>query len=150
MSIDPGTSIPGRSGWVIYYRSPRITITSRWVETPDGRFALAEIHGVVRELSYEYTGRMVALIAGGGEILLAMPFVIADRSGVFLGAGIVAAFGVSIGVLVDARRNPRWMELRMTHRGEEVQLFGTRDKVEFERVRRALIRAVEVDRDPLP
>lgn len=47
-------------------------------------------------------------------------------------------------------RHPRWMEIRAVYRGAEVLLFGTRDKGEFERVRRALIRAVEINRAPLP
>jgi hypothetical protein len=42
------------------------------------------------------------------------------------------------------------MEIRAVYRGEDVLLFGTRDKAEFERVRRALIRAVEINSSPLP
>jgi hypothetical protein len=48
------------------------------------------------------------------------------------------------------RRSPRWMEIRAVHRGLDVLLFGTRDKAEFERVRRALIRAFEINEPPLP
>ncbi|MEU7902752.1 DUF6232 family protein [Actinoplanes sp. NPDC049118] len=46
-------------------------------------------------------------------------------------------------------RDPGWMELRAGYRGADVLLFATRDKAEFERVRRALIRAVEINRPPL-
>jgi hypothetical protein len=46
--------------------------------------------------------------------------------------------------------HPRWMEIRAVHRGVEVLLFSTRDKADFERVRRALIRAVEINRSTLP
>jgi len=46
-------------------------------------------------------------------------------------------------------RSPGWMELRAGHRGVDILLFATRDKSAFERVRRALIRAIEINRPPL-
>jgi hypothetical protein len=55
-----------------------------------------------------------------------------------------------VGVLADARHNPRWMELCATCRGTDVVLFRSRSLGEFERVRWALIRALEPHRDPLP
>ncbi|GAA3346768.1 hypothetical protein GCM10020358_59030 [Amorphoplanes nipponensis] len=84
----------------MYYVDPRITVTSWYVETPDGRYTMADLSDVVR--------------------------------------------------LIGARHDPQWRELRALHHGEEVLLFGSRNPVEFERVRRALIRAVEVNRDALP
>jgi hypothetical protein len=48
------------------------------------------------------------------------------------------------------QRSPRWMALRAIYRGREVELFSTNDKAEFERVRLAVIRAVEAGRDPRP
>jgi hypothetical protein len=62
--------------------------------------------------------------------------------------GLCAALSVAAGALLDERRNPRWMELRAAYRGADVLLLRTRDKTEFEQIRRALIRAVEVNRSP--
>lgn len=99
MSIDHTSPSTPRCGWVVFYTSTRIVITSWYVETPAGRYPIAELTGVLRHLP-------------------------ADHS--------------------------RWMELRARHHDADVLLFGTRDKVEFERVRRALIRALELNRPPLP
>jgi hypothetical protein len=146
MSIDPGTSTPRPNGSAVYYDDHRITVTSSYVATPEARYPVAELQEVIRCLSYTHPGRSIALITGGIEIALAIPFAAASGSAMMLCVGFVAAMGVAIGVLVDARRNPRWMELRADYRGGEVALFSTRDKAEFEAVRRALIRAVEDNR----
>jgi hypothetical protein len=100
MSIDPRSRNRPRCGWAVYYVDQRITVTSWYVETPDGRYPMADLDDVRR--------------------------------------------------LVDARINPRWMELRAAYRGTEVLLFSSRNAADFERVRRALIRAVEVNREFLP
>jgi hypothetical protein len=95
MSIDPRSRNRPRCGWAVYYVGQRITVTSWYVETPDGRYPMADLGDVRR--------------------------------------------------LVDARVNPR-----AAYRGTEVLLFSSRDPAEFEPVRRALIRAVEVNRELLP
>ncbi|GAA3903545.1 DUF6232 family protein [Actinoplanes auranticolor] len=55
-----------------------------------------------------------------------------------------------VAVVLDTGRGPRWREIRAVHRGAEVVLFGTADRARFERVRRALIRALEINRSPFP
>jgi hypothetical protein len=55
-----------------------------------------------------------------------------------------------VAVVLDPRRGLRWREIRAVHRGTEVVLFGTGDRAQFERVRRALIRALEINRSPFP
>ena len=54
------------------------------------------------------------------------------------------------GVVLDTRRGPRWREIRAVHRGAEGVLFGTGERAQFEQVRRALIRALEINRSPFP
>jgi hypothetical protein len=149
MSIDPGSKNRPRCGWAVYYVDQRITVTSWYVETPEGRYPMAELGEVLRLMTYAYPGRKVALVLGGIEIGVALPFTVAYESALMLLVGLVAAAGVAAGVLTDARRNPRWMQLRGIHRGQEIVLYTSRNPTEFERVRRALIRAVEVNRDPL-
>lgn len=80
---------------------------------------------------------------------VALPFAMAYHSAAMILVGLFAAAGVGAGILVDARRNPRWLELRAIHDGVEVILFTSRSLAEFERVRWALIRALEVTRYPL-
>jgi hypothetical protein len=150
MSIDPGTSHPGRSGWAVFYSDPTITVTTRYVQTSQGRFDVADLHDVVRSLGYEYPGIKVALVTGGIELVLAAALTVASHSWLMACAGFVAVLGVALGVLVDARRNPRWMELHARYRGHQVVLYASRDRTDFGRVHRAMIRAVESNRGPLP
>ena len=51
-------------------------------------------------------------------------------------------------LLPDAPRRP--MELRADYAGRRVTLFSSRDRSEFEKVRRAVIRAVEANRPLRP
>jgi hypothetical protein len=62
----------------------------------------------------------------------------------------LAIAGIVVAVLVDASRNPTWMKLSAVHDGEVVVLFSTRNQIKFEQARRALIRAVEINRGPAP
>jgi hypothetical protein len=148
MSIYPTSKRP--APWIVYYDGRDIRVTSWFVQTAEARYLMADLHGVGRYLTYTHSGRSVALFTGGLEMMLALPFAIAYSSALMLCAGVVAALGVGIGVLLDARRNPRRLELRAYYRDREVCLFHTRDKIAFEQVRRALIRAIEADRNPLP
>jgi hypothetical protein len=150
MSIDPDSASPPRCGWAVYYDDRRITVTSWYVDTPGGRYPTANLGGVLQVLTYAHPGRTVALIAGGIEVGLALPFTVAYQSAAMFLVGLFAAAGLGAGILVDARRNPRRLELRAAHRGTEVVLFTSRDLAEFERVRWALIRALEITRSPLP
>jgi hypothetical protein len=63
--------------------------------------------------------------------------------------GVRLAINDLRGVVRYTRRNPRWMTIEALHRGDPVTLYSTRDETEFGRVRRALIRAIERDRDRL-
>lgn len=53
------------------------------------------------------------------------------------------------GVVRYARSYPRWLTIEAVYRGDPVTLYTTRDETEFGRVRRALIRAIERNRDRL-
>lgn len=63
--------------------------------------------------------------------------------------GVRLAISDLRGVVRYSRRNPRSMAIEAVHRGDPVTLYSTRDETEFGRVRRALIRALERDRDRL-
>ncbi|WP_250038297.1 DUF6232 family protein [Paractinoplanes maris] len=54
--------------------------------------------------------------------------------------------------LVDVRyfRNPRRMELTAWHEGRRTILYTSHSRRVFEQVRRAVVRAVEVNRRPAP
>lgn len=150
MSIDHTSQSTPRCGWAVYYADHRIVITSWYVEIRAVRYPIAELDGLLRHLTFRHPGRTVALIVGGVELAVVVPLMAIFRSWAMLVAGLVAVLGMGAGALLDARRNPRWMEIHAWHRGTDVLLCGTRDKAEFEQVRRALIRAVEINRGPLP
>jgi hypothetical protein len=150
MSIDPGSTNRPSCRWAVYYADQGITVTSWYVETPDGRYVLADLGDVFRLLTFAHPGRKVALVAGGIEVALALPLAAAGHNAMILLVGLFAAAGVAGGVLLDARHNPRWLRLAGVYRGAEVTLFSTRDMAEFERVRWALIRAMETNRTLSP
>jgi hypothetical protein len=143
---EPGISPAQQCRGAVYYDARGVVVTSVYVRTVEGRYPVAELDGIVRCLTNTHPGRTVALIAGGVEIVAAVPLALGLGSLAMLVVGVLAALGVAAGVLVDARRNPRQMELRASHRGADVRLFTTRDLNEFERVRWALVRAVEASR----
>lgn len=146
MPYEPGISPAQPCRGAVYYDAGGVVVTSVYVRTAEGRYPVGELDGIVRCLTNTHPGRTVALIAAGVEVVAAMPFALGLSSLMMLFAGFLAALGVGAGVLVDARRNPRCMELRASYRGIDVRLFTTRDLNEFERVRWALVRAVEASR----
>jgi uncharacterized protein DUF6232 len=148
MTIEPRSSRRPRCGWAVYYADQQIVVTSWYVETPDGRFPVVELDDVLRFIDHSHPARTVALIVGGVEVVLALPVTVAWHSSAMLCSGFLAALGVACGVMVDSRRQPRWMELHAAYRGEDLKLFCTRDKTAFEKVRRALIRAIEANAAP--
>ncbi|MFC4069745.1 hypothetical protein [Actinoplanes subglobosus] len=52
--------------------------------------------------------------------------------------------------MLGERRGSRWATLEATSGKRRVVLYRSRNSREFQRVRRAVIRAVEANRDPRP
>ena len=137
----------------VFYRGPGIVVTDRYIENRDRRYAVRDLHDIHRVLLFTHPARAVALFCGAIEVALAVPVAftqasVAARSAAILCVGFVAAFGVATAIIVDGRRNPRWMALRADFGGSEITLFSSRNRPEFEAVRRAVIRAVEAN-EPL-
>ena len=149
MVLNSDTSAAGQGGWIIhYYRGPRIVVTSHYIENADGRYLVRDLRHINRVHVFSHPARTVALICGAIELALAAPLAVAYGSAALLCAGFITAFGLATAILVDGRRNPRWMALRAVHKGRQIKLFSSRDQQEFEKVRRAVIRAVEANRSP--
>jgi hypothetical protein len=143
MTVDRWVQRPDQNDeWVVFYPGPKIVVTSWWVDTPAGRYPVAQLSAVTRIEVDGHSARSAALFAGALEVLIALPFAVIGSSALMVAAGLLAAFGVGVGVLVDSRRNPRWMAVRANYLGRPVELFSTTDQAEFERVRLAVIRAV--------
>ncbi|GIF17603.1 hypothetical protein BJ973_009432 [Actinoplanes tereljensis] len=147
MALNSGTSAASHSGQTVYYRGRRIRVTSHHIDAVDeGFFLVRDLSQLTRVLSYQYPARKVALISGGIELLLGLALSAFFGVAVLLGVAVIDAGGLAAAILLDSRRNPRWMELRATHRGQQTVLFRSRDQREFEQVRRAVIRAIEANR----
>jgi hypothetical protein len=144
------TAAASHGGWVVYYRGPGIVVTSQYIENADGRYLVRDLRPIYRVQVFAHPTRTVALICGAIELALAAPLAAAYGSVILLCAGFIATFGVAAALLVDGRRNPRWMALRAVCGGRKITLFSSRNQREFEQVRRALIRAVEANRRPRP
>jgi hypothetical protein len=136
--------------WRVLYEGAEITVTTWHVEVDGLRVAIPELRGMTRCLTYRYPMVKVAAVTAGLELAIAAPFAVAYGSALMICAGVVSACGVAIGVIGDAQRNPRYQEIHAVVRGQRVVLFGTRDQQKFGFVWRALIRAVEANRDLYP
>lgn len=146
----PGSGGGRRPPWRVLYMDKTITITSWYVELGRERIAVSELHNVVRCLTYRYPIVRVAAFTGGLEVLIAMPFAAVYGSALIAAVGVLSALGMVMGVWTDYRRNPRISAIEATIRGRRVVLFRTHDKQRFGFVWRALVRAVEDNRGPLP
>jgi hypothetical protein len=139
----------------VFYRGPGVVVTDRYIENRNGRYAIRDLQGIHRVLAFTHPARAVAVFCGAIELALAVPVAltqasVASRSAAILCVGLVTAFGVAAAIIVDGRRNPRWMALRAELGGREITLFTSRNRPEFEAVRRAVIRAVEANRPLRP
>ncbi|GAA2707122.1 DUF6232 family protein [Actinoplanes palleronii] len=146
MALDSHTS----SAVCYFYPGPHIVVTNTCIETPGGLFHLHDL--VVTSIAHHYAhpARTVAMFCAAVELALAAPLAVIFGSALMILAGLVAAAGMGGAVVRDGHRNPRLMELRALHRGVPTILFSSANKTEFEQVRRAVIRAVEAGRRPLP
>ena len=142
MAPNPDSTITGRGSEIIYYPGPQVVVTSRRI----GDYPVGELTKIWCEHEYAYPARVVAMICGGIELALAAPLALAFGAVLFLVAGVIAALSVAGAILLDGRRNPRWMAIRAEHRGRVVTLFSSRHRQEFGHVKRAVIRAVEANR----
>jgi hypothetical protein len=150
MALDSGTSSAHQGGEVIYYRSPRnrprLIVTSYAVRYPDRCYPIRDLRLINQVHVFGHPARTVALICGAIELTLAAPLAVAYGSLLLLCAGLVSAFGLAAALIMDGRRNPRWMALLAVYGEREITLFSSRDHREFQRVRLAVIRAVEANR----
>ncbi|MFI7544673.1 DUF6232 family protein [Actinoplanes sp. NPDC049599] len=131
---------------MLLYSGPRIVVTDNRIITPGHTYLTAELGVLTRLLEFAHPARKVAMICGAIELVLAVALTPGFRAVGLLGVGLAAAIGLAVAILLDGRRNPRWMVLRAIHHGHLVTLFTSREHDEFEQVRRAVIRAVEAHR----
>ncbi|GIM90242.1 DUF6232 family protein [Paractinoplanes toevensis] len=144
MALNSGTSAASHSGWVVFYRGSRILVTSHHIDVINGgRYLVRDLSQVTRVHSYQYPASTVALLAGAVELVLGLVLTMYFGVAAMFGVAVVDAAGLAAAILLDHRRNPRWMELRATCRGRRIVLFRSRNQREFEQVRRAVIRAIE-------
>lgn len=147
VEMEPGVGRADRPAWRIHYGSAEIIVTSWYVEVDGLRVPIRELRAATRVLTYRYPLVKVAAVTGAVELGIALPFAAVGQSWAMLGVGVLSAFGMVAGIWGDSRRNPRHQEIHATVRGRRVVLFGTGDHREFGCVWRALVRAVENDRD---
>jgi hypothetical protein len=145
MAHNSDTSAAGHRSETVYHPGPRILVTDRRIETAGRRFPVRELAEIQRIQKDAHPARTVALVCSGVGLLLAVPLAALYGAVSVLAVGFVIALGLGGAILVDNRGNPRWMVLVAHYRGQPVTLFSSRNRQEFEQVRRAVLRAVEAD-----
>lgn len=83
-------------------------------------------------------------------MLICVSIALVTKEWEVLVVGSLVGLAMMIAVLVDARRNPRWLDIRARYRGQLVLIYRSRDARAYEAVRFALIRALEANRRPRP
>ncbi|MFI5909669.1 DUF6232 family protein [Dactylosporangium sp. NPDC051541] len=134
---------------VVYYPGPRVVVTSDYIESAEGYHRISDLDDIDRVSTYAYPTSQMALFTGIIEVLLgAGVAAVSGGSLALVGSGLFAGASMAAAVIHDGHRNPRWMALRAIANGREFLLFQSRNQAEFEAVRRAVIRAVEANREP--
>ncbi|UQU65720.1 DUF6232 family protein [Couchioplanes caeruleus] len=136
----------------IFYPGPDIVVTDVSIETPSARYPVRRLTILDPQQIYAYPGLIVALYCGAMELLLAITIaaLYGSAEALLCTAGVVAGSGMAGAILVDNRRNPRWMELTALYEGRLVVLFSTDNHRVFGQVHRAVVRALEANRPPRP
>lgn len=134
----------------VLYESDEITITSWHIHVDGLRINVSELWAAERHLTYGYPTVRVAAMTAGVELAIAAPFAVLYGSAMMIGVGILSACGMAAGALNDFHKNPRNLEIHATLHGRRVVLFGTRDQRIFGFVWRAMVRAVEENRQLNP
>ena len=151
MALTTGTSADGHGQEIIYYRGPRIIVTSRFIENAASRYPVRELDDFRRVLRNSHSARNAALVCGAVEWGIAAPLAaVTYGSMILMLAGALTATGIVVAHVADGRRNPRWMELRAAHGGRVVTIFSSPTHREFEQVRRAVIRAAAANEKLFP
>lgn len=132
----------------VYYRGTDIMVTSQRVDTRHGRFLVPDLDHIYREYEETLLPRKVALFCGALELVLAAPLAVAYGAIVLLCAGLLAAGGLGVAAAIESRNKPAWMVLTAKCRGRVVILYSGHDALEFGKVHRAVLRAVEANEVP--
>lgn len=137
--------------WVIvYYRGPGIVVTSHYIENGEGRHRIRDLRAIRRaEVAARYA-HTLALALGSVEVGLSAGLAVAYGSPVVAAVGLIAAAATAVALVLGERRSSRWATLEATSGERRVVLYRSRNGREFQQVRRAVIRAVEANRDPRP
>jgi hypothetical protein len=137
--------------WVIvYYRGPGIVVTSHYIETGEARHRIRDLRAIRRAEAAERYAHLLALGFGVVEVGVSAGLAVVYGSALVIVAGLIAAAATAAALILRERRDARWATLEATSGNRRVVLYRSRSSREFQRVRRAVIRAVEADRDPRP
>lgn len=143
MAHNSDTSAAGHRSETVYHPGPDSVVTSVRIDTANGRFLVRDLARIQCVYEYAHPVRTIALICGGLEMALALPLAAAYGALSVVCAGLLAAAGIAAAIMADSHQNPKWMVLVAVHRGRAVTLYRSRDRQQFEQVRRAVLRAVQ-------
>jgi hypothetical protein len=138
----------------IYYRAPDVVVTSelfvRHGPSP-GRFAIHDLRDVGISPAVPEGVRPGAVVLPAAAAVLVAAAVISVAGGVLVAIAIAVSAGAAgvVYAMVCQHRPRRW-ELRATCRGREVTLYASTDARVFHQVGRALLRAIEAERESPP
>ncbi len=126
----------------LYYRYRTILVTSRHVQVGPNRYDVADLDRLMRARGPVHPGALVGGITSVVEAALLVPVLTVFREPALWPLAVVAlVVPVAVG-FACARRWPAPYQLLARYRGRQILLYATRDRHEFGRVSRAIMRAV--------
>ena len=131
--------------WTVFYRPHQgVFVTDGWFCAHGRRYAVKDIAGIgwrygsmdtARSVAAKVTAMATALV--GLIVVWASPSLL-----VLLGGGLYALTAGAV-LWLSFRRWPTPLELGAVHRGAPTVVYTSTDRLEFHKVRRALMRALE-------
>ncbi len=130
-----------------FYRQGGISVTDQWLTIAGRRFPVAELHNLrsVREPAPTVAVATAAVACAVAVATGALAAFSGDPA-LMIGAPFLAALPIGMAV-ATWRLRPRYFALYADYRGEIVQLLGAVDERRYGQICRALLRAVEVNRE---
>jgi len=131
---------------ILHYRRDGLVVTNRYVSIDGDRYAISHLTDLMRVKGGAHRGVAAGFItaAAGAAVLAGLASAI-QRPFVWALVAVALIVPSIAGIVCAVRWPPRW-ELYGRYQDRTLPLFASRDHLEFGKVHRALMRAIEADR----
>ena len=146
ISSRDGTSEQPQRPTIVFYRHDGLLVTSRFVAIDGYRYAISHLNDLTPAKGSIHPGVVAGIVTAAVEAAILTPLASAlHRPLAWFLAVTALLVPCLVAVVCAVRWPPRW-DLYIRYRGRMVTVYSTRDHLEFGKVHRAVIRALEAHR----